>query len=95
MSLLLAKLHEAMGAISRLDFQVALGYAGSLSYDAAALHTIVRRTRNGMDVKFECLGKEERARWWALPAGAAAVCVLLVLWRLLHPRQKREKRHSY
>jgi hypothetical protein len=65
-----------------------------MAYDAAALHTIVRRTRNTLTVEMECLGSGARARWWLVPGGAAVVCVLLYLWRVLRPLPS-EKRHSH
>ena len=95
-ALLLWQLQEAMAALSRLDHAAALGYAASLSFDAAALHAVVRRARGALDTSLECLGAEERRRWWALPGGAAIVCIALIAWRLFGPSPAQPaKRHSY
>lgn len=84
-----------MGALSRLDHVAALGYAASMAHDAAALHLIVRRTRSTLSMEFQCLGGKERARWWLLPGGAAAVCLGLIGWRWFSGRRASEKKHLY
>jgi hypothetical protein len=81
MALLLFKLGAATGALGRLDHASALGYALSMAHDAAALHAMLRRARRGLAVELQCMGARERARWWLVPGGAAAVCFCLVAWR--------------
>ncbi|GBF97962.1 hypothetical protein Rsub_10635 [Raphidocelis subcapitata] len=81
MSLLLFKLGAATAALGRMDHASALGYALSTAHDAAALHAMLRRARKGLAVELQCVGARERARWWLVPGGAAAVCFALVAWR--------------
>lgn len=81
-ALLLHKAREATSALSRLDHKAALGYALSLAHDAAALHAIARAAKDSLDVELTCAGAAARRRWWLLPGGAVAFCVLCALWRV-------------
>jgi hypothetical protein len=96
-ALFLFKLQEALAALGRLDHAAAIGFAMSMSHDAAALHNIVRRTRNTLSLDVQCFGGDARARWWLLPSGAAVLCIAMFVWRAFRGSSDggREKKHVY
>lgn len=94
-ALLLFKLQEAASALSRLDHAAAVGYAASTAHDVAALHSIVRRVNPTLVTELQCAGTERHRRWWALPGGAAVICVALLLWRCCSGGSRKEKLHSH
>ena len=82
-ALLLHKQAAAAAALGRLDHAGALGYALSMRADADGLERLMRRAKKGLSVELQCHGARERRRAWALPGGAALLCLALIAWRVV------------
>jgi len=80
-SMFLFKLPAALSALGRLDHTSALGYALSMSHDAAALHVVMHMSRQNLAAELQCLGAQQHTRWWLLPGAAGVLCLGLMVWR--------------
>ncbi|KAF8068242.1 Ocrl [Scenedesmus sp. PABB004] len=80
-ALLLFKIKEAAAALGAGQHGLALGLAASTVEDVAALHKITKHFKATLSPDLVCMGRDEHARWWGLPAVCAFVTLALVVWR--------------